>query len=337
MKRLIYCLVSILFVVNFASAQDLPDGLVAYYPFDGDANNQAADMGHGTVVGAVLTEDRNGNPNSAYLFSGESGEYIEVSDYNLILPMGDEPRTLAAWVRCDDLTLEDAHIIAYGTQTDGQHCHLSMHVYDGFIRMGFWYNDIDAYVGLFDPVWYHIAGVWDGNEVRIYFDGELQENVSPASPVNTVDHETIRLRIGCQNSSSFDNQFAGAIDEVMIFSRALDDNEIASIMDFTSTQIGDENNLQISSFKLYQNYPNPFNPSTKIDYYLPKSSFVSIKIYDMMGIEIKNLMEEEQLEGIHSVIWNGTNQENKKVASSIYFYKLETKDFKSIRKMVLLK
>ena len=94
MKKLNTCLISILLGVSFASANDLPDGAVAYYPFNGDANNQVADVGHGEVVGAVLTEDRNGNPNSAYLFSGERGVYVEILDTDLVLPIGDEPRTL---------------------------------------------------------------------------------------------------------------------------------------------------------------------------------------------------------------------------------------------------
>lgn len=99
---------NVFLVVNFTSAQDLPDGCIAYYSFNSDANNQVAGVGHGTVVDAVLTIDRNGNPNSAYLFSGERGIYIEISN-DLVLPIEDEPRTLAAWVRCDDSFLEDEY------------------------------------------------------------------------------------------------------------------------------------------------------------------------------------------------------------------------------------
>jgi len=56
-----------------------------------------------------------------------------------------------------------------------------------------------------------------------------------------------------------------------------------------------------------------------------------------MGREIKKLIEQEQFSGKHSVIWNGTNEENSKVSSSIYFYKMETAENKIIRKMLLLK
>ena len=103
------------------------------------------------------------------------------------------------------------------------------------------------------------------------------------------------------------------------------------------TDVDDEDNILPTNVELYQNYPNPFNPTTKIDYYIPKASFVSLIIYDLMGREIKKLIEQEQFSGKHSVIWNGTNEENSKVSSSIYFYKMETAENKIIRKMLLLK
>lgn len=331
MKKLIFCLASILLVTNFASAQDLSEGLVAYYPFNGDANNQAADLGHGTVVGAVLTEDRNSNPNSAYLFNGVDNEYIDISDTDLILPLGNEPRTLAAWVRCDDFNLEDGHIIAYGNQSDGQHCHLSLHMFDGFVRMGFWYNDIDAYADIYDSTWYHIAGVWDGSMVSIYVDGDLKENVAPTSEVNTVAHETIPLRIGCQNSENCDNKVAGAIDEVMIFSRALDGTEITSIMDF-NTRIDNENDMQISSFKLYHNFPNPFNPVTKIKYEIPEYSKVCITVYDINGRIVKELINNKKRAGVHEVTFDGAG-----LTSGLYFYRIQAGDFVQTKRMLLIK
>lgn len=92
-----------------------------------------------------------------------------------------------------------------------------------------------------------------------------------------------------------------------------------------------------SKLSLYQNYPNPFNPITKIEYYLPNTTFVSLIIYDLKGREIKRLVEEEQFSGKHILTWNGTNDKNQNVSSSIYFYSLETSGNKIIRKMILLK
>ena len=85
-------------------------------------------------------------------------------------------------------------------------------------------------------------------------------------------------------------------------------------------------------YDLYQNYPNPFNPSTLIKYALPKSSNVSLVIYNLMGQEVIRWNEQGQTAGYHQVVWNASN-----VASGLYFYRLQAGDFVQTRKMVLLK
>ena len=197
--------------------------------------------------------------------------------------------------------------------------------------MGFWYNDIDAYVNLLDPIWHHIAGVWDGNKVSIYFDGKLEENLAPSLTVNTTVNETIHLRIGCQNSANNDNEFPGAIDEVMIFSRALDDNEIATIMDY-NTQIDDETHMQVSSFKLYQNYPNPFNPITVIRFDLPDATNVNLSIYNVSGQLVSTLVNQYSEAGSYNVQWIAHD-----CPSGIYTARLRAGGFSTVMKMMLLK
>ena len=96
-------------------------------------------------------------------------------------------------------------------------------------------------------------------------------------------------------------------------------------------------NINALSFQLRQNYPNPFNPTTKIEFYLPKTTFVSLTIIDFIGNKIKTIVSEEKYAGKYIVIWDGTNDKNEKVSSSVYFYKLETNENKIVRKMILLK
>ena len=99
------------------------------------------------------------------------------------------------------------------------------------------------------------------------------------------------------------------------------------------TDIKDENELINSTFILYQNYPNPFNQVTTIDYSVPKSAFVTIKIYDFLGREIKILIREEKSRGSYSLQFNGSN-----FASGIYFYQIQIgKEFIDTKKMILLK
>jgi hypothetical protein len=98
------------------------------------------------------------------------------------------------------------------------------------------------------------------------------------------------------------------------------------------------NNLVIpSEFKLHQNYPNPFNPLTKIQYDIPNINNVSIIIYDLIGKNIKSLVNSEKPAGFYSVAWDGTNNFGKTVSAGIYVYMIQTGEFRSTKKMVLLK
>jgi photosystem II stability/assembly factor-like uncharacterized protein len=86
------------------------------------------------------------------------------------------------------------------------------------------------------------------------------------------------------------------------------------------------------NYELLQNYPNPFNPATIIKYLLPKSSFVTLTVYDNIGNEITKLVNTSQRAGYYEVDFNGEN-----LSSGIYYYKITTDDFTASRKMVLLK
>ena len=92
------------------------------------------------------------------------------------------------------------------------------------------------------------------------------------------------------------------------------------------------NNEEVLAYSLSQNYPNPFNPVTKINYNLPKAGFVSLKVYDVLGKEVKTLVSESKTAGIHSVSFDASN-----LTSGVYFYKLETNGFSDIRKMLMIK
>jgi len=92
-----------------------------------------------------------------------------------------------------------------------------------------------------------------------------------------------------------------------------------------------------TTFALYQNHPNPFNPITTIRYDLSEDGPVSIIIYDLMGREIKTLVKQVSAPGRYSVNWNGRNQWGKQIASGMYFYRMETPKFQSVKKLIFLK
>ncbi|HMS65017.1 MAG TPA: T9SS type A sorting domain-containing protein, partial [Ignavibacteria bacterium] len=94
-----------------------------------------------------------------------------------------------------------------------------------------------------------------------------------------------------------------------------------------------ENSTIISdNFALSQNYPNPFNPITTITYYLPKQSFVKVKVNDELGREVRVLVNETKDPGSYSAEFNSEN-----LSSGIYFYTIEADNFSQTKKMILMK
>jgi len=92
-----------------------------------------------------------------------------------------------------------------------------------------------------------------------------------------------------------------------------------------------------SQYTLHQNYPNPFNPITTLRYELPENSHVNITIYDMLGKEVKTLINQTQDAGYKSLIWDATNDYGKPVSAGIYLYQIQAGEYISTKKMVLLK
>ena len=104
-----------------------------------------------------------------------------------------------------------------------------------------------------------------------------------------------------------------------------------------STISNDEITQIPTTFLVHQNYPNPFNPITTLRYDLPENSHVTITIYDMIGRQVKTLINQTQDAGYRSVIWGATNDYGKPVSAGIYLYQIQAGEYISTKKMVLLK
>jgi hypothetical protein len=89
--------------------------------------------------------------------------------------------------------------------------------------------------------------------------------------------------------------------------------------------------------KLYANYPNPFNPTTKISYYLANDNYIKLVVYDVMGREIRTLVNKTQKMGHHSIDWNGKDNTGTLVSSGMYFIKMVSNDYQRVHKMMLIK
>ena len=93
----------------------------------------------------------------------------------------------------------------------------------------------------------------------------------------------------------------------------------------TSSEIPDK-------YYLSQNYPNPFNPVTNLEFGISKLGFVSLKVYDVLGSEIKTLVNENKPVGNYKIEFDGSH-----LSSGIYFYKIETTEFTDVKKMIIIK
>jgi hypothetical protein len=119
-----------------------------------------------------------------------------------------------------------------------------------------------------------------------------------------------------------------------IAGNALANNYVWSFTTAPATTV--ENGITPQQFALSQNYPNPFNPSTKIEYSLEKAGIVSLKVYNLLGVEVATLVNGRQEAGSYSVPF-GINNGTFSLSSGVYFYRLEAGSFVSTKKLVLMK
>jgi len=97
------------------------------------------------------------------------------------------------------------------------------------------------------------------------------------------------------------------------------------------------NRLLPETYGLHQNYPNPFNPTTSISFDLPELSGIRLTVFNILGQVVTSLVDGRLPAGTHTVSWDGTGQAGQRVASGIYFYRLETEAWSEVKKMIMLK
>ena len=110
------------------------------------------------------------------------------------------------------------------------------------------------------------------------------------------------------------------------------ENLLNAINNLTKATNNIKNNIELSEYSLSQNYPNPFNPSTKIEYSIPKSTNISLKVYNTLGEEVAVIFNGFRVAGKYTVNFDGSN-----LPSGVYYYRLITDDYNITRKFVLLK
>ncbi|WP_316636145.1 leucine-rich repeat domain-containing protein [uncultured Flavobacterium sp.] len=206
------------------------NGLIAYYPFNGNANDTSGNGSNGTVTAATLTSDRFGNSNTAYSFDGVNS-YIDAVIPNI--PQNNSLRTISGWFKTSDAFSDpnkyEVSIFNYGTLAKLQR--LSLSIYSkGYLQMisGTNLSTDDFYVNNFDYSnndWYFFTLTYDGTKLSVYANGKFVSE--KAVNLNTVDNI---FRIGQRISGdNVKEGFKGTIDDIAIWNRVLTPEEISAM------------------------------------------------------------------------------------------------------------
>lgn len=330
---------------------DLEDGLVASYPFNGDATDETGNGNDGVVTAGyagwgggtpILTTDRFGAADKAYYFDG--GGNIEVP-YSTIINPGSI--TLSWWIYMEERPNNDYMISMKGWECYKVNLQTENKVFgtvmaeDPDTPGSFIVKDKDHDgEGLVDSTWYHLAVSFGGGHMKFYIDGVMVKDWDdvPNSNIIDISADPHNLVFG-QNkpTSEFTGAegttgefFKGKMDDIMIYNRVLTDAEVLALYDMPVTSTGP--GLINRTFELSQNYPNPFKSSTTIKFSQLEKGLTTLRVYNAVGQEVATLISEELMPGTYQTTWNAG-----KLSSGVYFYRLSVNGFQETKKLFLLK
>jgi hypothetical protein len=321
---------SILVSVRDTSIHQSGD-LVAYYPFNGNANDESGFNNHGTVNGATLVADRFGNQNSAYQFDGIN-DYIEVS--NSASLNFENSTTVNFWIKVGDFFEREAYPLSHGNWENRWKISVTDKRIRWTVKTSSGIKDLDSETGLTLNSLYNVTTVYDGSDYEIYINGKL-DALSTFS--GSILQTNIDFIIGQVLPGDNRYNFKGVLDDIRIYNYALSFQEIRNLYDITTIVDEQWNNLIPDQNELFQNYPNPFNSSTIIYYQVKDAAPVNLEVYDILGNRIRSLVNEYKLAGYYTNYWDGKDNNGHQVPSGIYFYTLKTKNYNQTKKLVLLK
>lgn len=211
----------------------LSNGLVAWFPFTGTADDSSGNGNNGTLSGPKLTADRFGNPNRAYIFNG-SADFITIADNASLKPASSI--SLAAWVLIDSTGTANFQRILSKQQNQPQNYASYQLItgnrgvdslgYPGFtLRTSSSYQWTGHSGSRIVNKWVHICGTWDGTYMKFYQNGKLVATIVEGGNI-LYDTESLYVGRGT-DGNGLPDYFKGNIDEVRIYNRALTQNEIS--------------------------------------------------------------------------------------------------------------
>ena len=243
MKK-IYLLVTMVLIVAFATAQvNLSKGLMAYYPFTGNANDSSGNSNNPSFNNATLTADRFGNANSAYYFDGQSS-YIEVPN-SASLNAGNTI-TISAWVKpmgfyagpCQNNFImqkgSSTDILGYGLEfssqgySNGGTCSLPLDtIHQDFYGPTAYANNYSYQPYIQENNWYHIVYSYNGDSTHLYVNNVLKFTTKETFSAFA---NSSPLFLGKHSSdATYPYWFNGVLDDIRIYNRALDSSEVTAL------------------------------------------------------------------------------------------------------------
>ena len=197
------------------------DGLVANYPFNGNADDVSGNGNNGLVFGATLTSDRFGNPDSAYHFGG-GGDYVLIATSPSLNITGD--LTIAAWVYLSSSNVDANAVIFSNMLETSPHNGYSFRLWDGDKLRFFCGNQsLFATTPLEAELWTHVAVVLSGTTATTYINGTLDSSGTVAVPTSS----SVNPTIGASQERAYG--WNGGIDDVLVYNRALSPVEISEL------------------------------------------------------------------------------------------------------------
>jgi hypothetical protein len=305
---------------------DIVTGLMARYPFTGNANDVSVNANHGTPIGGtVLTTDRFGTPNSAYQFNGLDS-YIQVPN-SASLNSPTTAMTQAAWISIAGPSQVgsgfDPIIMKSVTSENGFMYRMNATT----TYFGAAFNDWNTHLSAGQAIplneWHHVAIVFNGTTIRFFFDGAL---VGTQPMALTIAPDTRPLTIGGDFPGA-PEYFNGKIDDVALYSRALTDQDI---LELYSSTTGVQESAALAVFSMGNLVPNPTRGAVSIDFNLAAPEFVRLAVYDVSGRVVARLTDGPMERGKHTAQWDPTG-----IGNGVYFFRLQAAGHDRVAKVLV--
>jgi len=299
--------------------------LVAFYPFNGNANDASGYNNNGTVNGAVLTADRHGVANSAYFFNGSNANILVPTSASLSFQ---QSMTINFWMKVGAFFTREQHPISHGSWQNRWKTSISNRKLRWTVKTSTGVKDLDSESDLIVDSVYNTTVWYDGSDVEVYLNGELD---AFGSWSGSILQTPIDVTIGQMLPTDAGYNFQGILDDIRIYNYALSVQQIMDLASWT-TGVHGEDETTPTRLSLDQNFPNPFNPSTRIRFQLPAADYVSLKVYDVLGRQLATLVDGRLGPGTHVITFDASL-----LSSGVLYYRLQTKTATLTRKMLLLR